>query len=254
MMEKADQMRYAAVALAVLGLVALALWMIIKDDSATSMLLLLSGIGVIVLAILLYFFSPSKYLRADVSGALALSDTLTINSMLSALLVTSRGIHFPTGQTGAPKLFLPLSGPLSPDELASLMPGGSVFEVSSEVKGITISPPGRGLFAYAQSIGAAFTDEGLENEIKDVMENGLELAGKVGVRREGDSVTVEIRGLTNSRMCATIRKEDAGICARTCCPICSFVACMVAEGSNKKVMVESVKTEGGSISVTYKVV
>ncbi len=122
MMEKADQMRYAATALATLGLVALALWIIINDGSATSMLLLLSGIGVMVLAILLYFFSPSRYLRADVSGALAISDTLSINSMLSALLVTSRGIHFPTGQTGAPKLFLPLSGVLSPGEIASLKP------------------------------------------------------------------------------------------------------------------------------------
>ncbi len=86
------------------------------------------------------------------------------------------------------------------------------------------------------------------------MENGLELASKVGVRREGDCVTVDIRGLANSGMCAAIRKEDSGICVRTGCPICSFVACMVAEGSNKKVMVESVKIEGGSISVTYKVV
>lgn len=253
-MEKASQMKYASAVLAALGVASLVLWLFVNDGSSTSMLLLLSAIGVIVLAILLYFFSPSRYLRADVSSALAVSDTMSINSMLSELLVTSRGIHIPSAQAGAPKLFLPLSGTLSTGEIESVKAGGPVFEVSGGVKGIALSPPGRGLLVYAQSIGATFSDEGLENEIRDILENGMELADRVSVRREGGRVTVDIRGLANAGMCMTIRKEDAGICSRTCCPICSFIACMVAEGSNKKVMVESVKSEGGAISVTYEVI
>ncbi len=218
------------------------------------MLLLLSGIGVIVIATLIFFFSPSRYLRTDVSGSMAISDTLSINKILSSLLVTSRGVHIPSGQAGAPKLFLPLSSSLSTDQLSSMTPGKSVFEISGDAKGIILLPPGRGLFAYAKSIGATFTEEGLENEIKDVMENGLELIDKVSVRRESGRMIVSMRGLVNSGMCGAIRREDQGICARTSCPICSLTACMIAEGLNKRVMVESVKIEGGTHTITFEVI
>jgi hypothetical protein len=248
------KVKYAAASLAILGLASLVAWMLVNDGSATSLLLLLSGIGVLTLAILLYFFSPSRYLRADVSGAMAISATLSLNKMLSSLLVISKGMHLPSGQAGAPKLFLPLSGALSAEQLSSLRPGEAVFDVSGNVKGIALLPPGRGLFAYAQSIGASFTEEGLENEVKDVMENGLELASKVSLRREGGRILVTMQGLAGEAMCAAIRKEDAGICARTCCPICSFVACMVAEGTNKKVRMESVKVDGETINVAYELI
>jgi hypothetical protein len=218
------------------------------------MLLLISGIGVIVLAVMIFFFSPTRYVRADISGSMAISDTLSINNILTSLLVTSRGIHIPSGQAGALKLFLPLSTSLSSDQLSALAPSGSVFDVSGDVKGITLLPPGRGLFVYAKSMGATFTDEGLENEIKDVMENGLELVDKASVRRDGGHIVVGMQGLVNSGMCDAIRREDASICARTSCPVCSLTACMIAEGLNKKVMVESVKIEGGTISINYEVI
>ncbi len=248
------QVTYAAAALAAFGAIALIIWAFINDGSATSMLLLLSGIGVIVLAVLLYFFSPSRYLTADVGGAMAISDVLSLNAALSSLFITSRGIHVPSAQAGAPKLFMALSGDLSPDKLASLKPGSAVFDVSGDIKGISLSPPGRGLLTYAQSIGASFSGEGLENEVKDVMENGLELADKVNVRREAGKVSVRIEGLAVERMCASIRKEDAGICSRTCCPVCSFIACMIAEGTGSKVRVESLKNEGKAIIVTYELI
>lgn len=248
------QLMYAAVALWVFGAIALVIWAFINDGSATSMLLLLSGIGVIVLAILLYFFSPSRYLTSDVCGAMAMSDVLSLNSVLSSLLVTSRGIHIPSMQAGAPKLYMVLSGDLTADKLAALKPGSAVFDVSNDIKGITLSPPGRELLVYAQGIGASFSGEGLENEIKDVLENGLELASKVSVRRENGKVLVSVEGLAMERMCASIRKEDEGICSRTCCPVCSFIACMIAEGTGSKVRVESLKAEGGAIHVTYELI
>ncbi len=248
------QLTYAAVVLAAFGAIALIIWAFINDGSATSMLLLLSGIGVIVLAVLLYFFSPSRYLMADVGGAMAISDVLSLNAALSSLLVTSRGIHVPSAQAGSPKLYMPLSGDITPEQLASLKPGSAVFDVSGDIKGITLSPPGRGLLVYAQSIGASFSAEGLENEVKDVMENGLELADKVNVHHEGGKVSVRMDGLSVAQMCIAIRKEDAGICSRTGCPVCSFVACMIAEGTGSKVRVESLKNEGGAIIVTYELI
>lgn len=253
-MAKAGQAKYASAVLAALGVAALALWLLTGDGSATSMLLLLSGIGVVVLAILLYFFSPYRYLRAEVGGAMVMSDTLSLNRILTSLLVNTRGVHIPASQAGLPKLFLPLSGTLGTGQLSALKSGDAVFEVSGDTKGIALLPPGRSLFTYVQSIGASFSEEGVDNEIKDVLESGLELVSKASVTRENGHVVVSMQGLAVADMCAAMRREDPGICTRTSCPICSFIACMVAEGTGKKVMVESVKTESRAIIVTYELV
>ncbi len=101
-----------------------------------------------------------------------------------------------------------------------------------------LEPPGYRLLAYAREIGATFTDEGLENEMKDALENSLELAGHVAVRREGDEVLVTMGDLANDGMCAAVRKESPGICTQTGCPVCSLVACMIAEGTGRMVRIE----------------
>ena len=81
-----------------------------------------------------------------------------------------------------------------------------------------LEPPGYRLLAYAREIGATFTDEGLENEMKDALENSLELAGHVTVRREGDEVLVTMGDLANDGMCAAIRKESPGTAPRPAAP------------------------------------
>jgi len=70
---RAGRMRAAALVFAVFGILLMALWWATNDGSSMSMLLSLAGIGVIALAIMLYFFTPSRYLRDDVADALAVS-------------------------------------------------------------------------------------------------------------------------------------------------------------------------------------
>ncbi len=102
-----------------------------------------------------------------------------------------------------------------------------------------LEPPGYRLLAYLREIGATFTDEGLENEMKDALENSLELAGRVTVRREGDDVFVTLGDLANEGMCAAVRKENPGTCTQTGCPVCSLAACMIAEGTGLPVRIDA---------------
>jgi len=101
-------------------------------------------------------------------------------------------------------------------------------------------------------MGAAFTQEGLEGEIKDVMENGLELASTVDVRRDGDVITISMAGMANKGMCRSIRSEDPDVCARTGCPVCSFLACMAAAGTGKNVRIEKVEGSDSVLNITLR--
>src|SRR5512135_2339192 len=74
--------RPAAIALLVLGLAILAIWLMTDSGSSMSMLILLAGITVIALAVLLYFLSPSRFLRSEVADAIALSNARNLDRTL----------------------------------------------------------------------------------------------------------------------------------------------------------------------------
>jgi hypothetical protein len=246
-MRYSEGIRPAAITLAIFGVLILVAWYLTNDYSTMSMLLMLSGISVIVLSFMLYFLTPVKYLRSDVVDAMALSNTLNLSKMLSSLLIESKGIYVPASSTGMMKIFIPIS--TNKDvSIGSLKPGNETFSVSSGgIKGISLTPPGYGLYRYAQSIGAAFTPEGIENEIKDILENGLELASSVNVRH----IVVTMRGVVDREMCASIRRENPRICEQVGCPVCSLVGCMVVGGTGRKVRIENVKADDNTVTVSY---
>jgi hypothetical protein len=55
-------------------------------------------------------------------------------------------------------------------------------------------------------------------------------------------------------MCAAIRKDSPGTCTQVGCPVCSFVACAIAEGTGRMVRIESVSVKGKALNATFKLV
>ncbi|HEY3422762.1 MAG TPA: hypothetical protein VGK13_06345 [Methanocellaceae archaeon] len=236
--------------LTIFGYLVLGFWIFTNDDSTMSMLLFITGVTIVVVALLLYLLSPSRYLREEIGDALSVSSLISLNRVLSALLIEARGVYVESGTKGVVTVFLPLSDKDSVS-VANIVPESWVLNVSGPIKGVTLQPPGFGLYAYAQKIGAVFTPESLDSGIKDVMENGLELASKVSTKHDANSYTVSMIGLVNHGMCDMVRREDPAICLRMGCPVCSSVACMIADGTGRKVRVANVKVTGKNVDVTY---
>jgi hypothetical protein len=244
-----------AICLAALGLAILALWYLTNDESMMSMLLSLMGVSLLAIAIILYFFTPNRYLRDEVYNAMCETDVVSIRKILSSLLINSRGIYLPAKQAGSTKLFIPLSDSVEGLGTGAFPVAGAVFNVSDKnLKGILLDPPGQGLFLYTQRIGAYFTPEGLESEIKDVMENGLELVAKVSVKTGDGLVQVELNDIACRGMCESIRETDPVICSQTGCPVCSLVGCMVADGLGRKVRIKDVDVSGRKIRLIIETV
>ncbi len=208
--------------------------------------MLLVGLTVLAIAILLHFLSPSRFLRGDVADALAVSGVLDLGKILSSLLIEGRGIYVPASEAGRTKVFVPVG-----EAPAEIPLAGGIF-VTGAGKGILLDPPGYGLLSGSRLISPTLTEEGLENEIADILENGFELARKAVVSREGQLVTVTMTDLANAGLCSTVRKEDPRLCTQLGCPICSFVACMVADGLRRRVTIEAVEVRGKVVSATFR--
>jgi hypothetical protein len=226
---------------------------LMSSGSSVSMLTVLAGITIMAIGALLYFLSPSNYLRTEVADALAQSGTTNIKNVLASLLIESPGVYLPAAQAGATRVFIPVSG----DAKAAGVPkatGGVFVAPGTGAGGLLLEPPGYGLLTYSREIGATFTDEGLENEIKDALENSLELASGVTVKREQSTINVSMNSLANAGLCEAIRKDSPGTCTQIGCPVCSFAACMIAEGTGRMVRIESVKVKGKVLNATFRLV
>ena len=238
--------RPAALGLSALGVVLLAFWLATRDGSTQSSLVLLAGLTIVAIAILLYYLSPSRFLRDEVADAIAITGVLDLGRILSSLLIEGRGIYVPASEAGRTKVFIPVG------EAPAEIPLSDGIFVSGAGKGMLLDPPGYGLLSCSRLISPTLTEEGLENEISDILENGLELARKVTVKREGDRVTVSMADLANAGLCSAVRKENPRICTQTGCPICSFAACMVADGLRRRVRIEEVEVRGKVVKATFR--
>lgn len=244
--------RAAAPGIFLLGLAVIAIWLLTNDDSTMSMLVFLVGAVLISLAIMLHFLSPARYLRAEVSDGTALSNTLNVDKILSELMIEEQGIYVPASLAGSTKIFLPAAG----DGTTQVpMASASVFIApKSGTKGILLDPPGYGLLLQARQIGADFTQDGLENEIKDILENGMELARTATVTKDDDRVRVSMQGLANAGLCTTVRNDYPWLCLRTGCPLCSFIACAIAEGTSRMVRINAIDVEGNTVQATFELI
>lgn len=221
-------------------------------DRTVSMLLTIAGATGVMLAILFYYLSPAKFLRHDVCDAMCAT---SVEFMYNTLKPFTAGkcTYVPPDPSGDKHTLQLLSGGAGRDTLPTVA-GMRVQPRGFGEKDIFIVPPGYGLMEHARRLGATFTDEGLEDEIRDVLANVFELAGPVKVDRKQDSISVELHGVASHALCKSLRKKDPGICSRLGCPLCSFVACAVAEGTGRRVTLDQASARGKTIRLTFSLV
>jgi hypothetical protein len=242
----------ASAAMLALGL---ALFYVSYDNSLTdtrSIFFTIAGISVVILAIVFYYLSPARFLRNDVCDAMCVTNTEFMYRTLMPLAVY-RPVYVPPGISGDGRTLLLVSEGGSRN--TALNDGGiHVQGPGFGEKDIFVVPPGYGLMEHAKRLGATFTQEGLEDEMRDVLVNGFELAGRVRMVKSQDRVSVELRNVAVATLCAKLRKSDPDICAGTGCPLCSFVGCMITEGTGRKAVLEKANTRGKKIWLSFRLI
>lgn len=70
----------------------------------------------------------------------------------------------------------------------------------------------------------------LMGAIREVCEDLLSVADRVDIKREGDTVLVNLHNYLFFSGCASLRDASPEFCVLSPCSICSLIACMIAEG------------------------
>jgi hypothetical protein len=243
-----------AIGLGLTGTAILALWLLIHSSATASMLLVPTGASLLALAILLFYLSPSRYLRVEVSVAMMLTNALNVRNMLKSLAIESKGIIMPGDPAQQIVLLVPYED-LGREEIkATTYDSREMTKARKKRDSLWLNPPGFGLFSYARTIGAVFTENNLEEELAEVMTSSMELVRDVSLKIEGDRANVRLHKMATAGMCSAIREEDPAICTQTGCPLCSFVGCAIVDATGKNTRATMVKEAGDVIDITFELI
>lgn len=246
----------AAVFSAAVGAGLLSVPFVLEQYPLTPGYYMIAGISVVLLSILFYYLSPARFLRSDVCDAMCVTGaSFTYDVVGSMAMNGNRCIYLPPEGNSDVRILLavPEGGRKAADG-AGPEAGPGAPEPGHALREISIVPPGYGLLEHSRQLGAVFTPGNLEDEMRDVLVNGLELAGRVKVRQEGNRLTVEMRNVAVHSMCRKLREKNAGVCESVGCPLCSFAACMVVEGTGRKAILDRVHARGKTVTLSIELV
>lgn len=144
--------------------------------------------------------------------------------------------------------FIPATATASPQESKDV-----AYIGGRSMRGQYLVPSGMQLFEMLKrsySLRLPVREEDVLTAIQEVCEDVIEVADRViPVRREG-YILVELQNYRLLSICTEL-KQDFPVCCRVHpCPICSLIACMLAEGLGLTCSLEHVHVEPGARSIT----
>jgi hypothetical protein len=219
----------------------------------TSTVLAFIGLGLTFWGALLLFIRPRHYVRTDLMGSTALSSLKTIDRVITGLGYNEKGIYIPVGNPEKAVVFVS-SQPLEE------IPKPSEIENQTFVKnpeGITIVPPGMALAnLFEKELGVKFNEWSLEKmaeRLPKMLIEDLEMVQDCTVRIDGDRVSFKFVESVFSEFCGQL-KGTTKVCSSLGCPMCSAMACILAQVTHRPVKFDEDKytVDGGTVESSYR--
>lgn len=219
----------------------------------TSTVLAFIGLGLTFWGALLLFIRPRHYVRTDLMDSTALSSLTNIDRVITGLGYNEKGIYIPVNNPEKAVVFVS-SHPLKE------IPTAAQVERQTFVKdpeGITIVPPGMALAnLFEKELGVKFTEWSLEKMVErlpKLLIEDLEMVQDCIIRIDGDRVGFKFVESVFSEFCDKL-KGTTKVCASLGCPMCSAMACILAQVTHRPVKFEEDKyTVGGrTVESSYR--
>ena len=218
----------------------------------TSTVLAFIGLGLTFWGALLLFIRPRHYIRTDLMDSTALSSLKTIDRVITGLGYNEKGIYIPVGNPEKTIVFVP-SHPLMQ------IPKAEQVENQTFVKnpeGITIVPPGMALAnLFEKELGVKFSEWSLEKmteRLPKLLIEDLEMVQDCTIKTEGDRVSFRFVESVFSEFCGLL-KGSTKVCGSLGCPMCSAMACVLAQVTHRPVKFDEDKYSigGGTVESSY---
>lgn len=202
-----------------------------------STILAFIGLGLAFWGTLFLFIRPQRYVRSDLMDSTALSTLTTIDNLMNAMGYTEKGIYIPTADSEKAVVFVPRQ----PGTRIPTRPEIGDDVILSNPKGVVMMPPGLHLANLIErELGTEFRKIGLNDlsrRLPKTLIEDLEIVRDFDMRVDGNMVRFRFVDSVYSGFCNGLRGRT-GICSSLGCPICSAMACIVAEASGKPVVFE----------------
>jgi hypothetical protein len=218
----------------------------------TSTVLAFIGLGLTFWGALLLFIRPRHYVRSDLMDSTALSSLTTIDRMITSLGYTQRGVYIPVGNAEKAVVFIPAQ-PLKKVPNLDLV-GKQTFLKDPE--GIAMVPPGLALAnLFERELKVKFSDWSLEKMVEQLprlLIEDLEMVQDCTIKIDGDKVNFTFVESVYSEFCNKLRSTTK-VCSSLGCPMCSAMACVLAEVTHRPVEFDKDKytTDGGTVESSY---
>lgn len=221
----------------------------------TSTVLAFIGLGLAFWGALLMFIRPRHYVRSDLMDSTALSSLTSIDRVITSLGYNQKGIYLPADNPDKTVVFIPAQ-PLKK------MPKIEQIEKQVFVKdpeGITLVPPGLSLANFFErQLGVKFTDWSLKEmseRLPKLLIEDLEMVQDCTINIDGDNVSFRFVESVYAEFCSKLR-DSTKVCASLGCPMCSAMACVLAQVSHRPVEFDKDKytTDGGTVESSYHII
>jgi hypothetical protein len=218
----------------------------------TSTVLAFIGLGLTFWGALLLFIRPRYYVRTDLMDSTALSSLETIDRVITGLGYNEKGIYIPVGNPEKTVVFVS-SQPLKE------IPKAEQVENQTFVKdpeGITIVPPGMALAnLFEEELGVKFNEWSLEKmteRLPKLLIEDLEMVQDCTIKIDGDRVSFRFVESVFSEFCDLL-KGSMKVCSSLGCPMCSAMACILAQVTHRPVKFDEDKytVDGTAIESSY---
>jgi len=220
----------------------------------TSAILALSAIGSFIAAIFILTFSKGDALDPQIASLLSVQGTVTIATLCADLGIQGKGCVIPgVARSGSSQLIhhIPVANYRPFTHISD-----TAFLMGEGACGVTMVPAGeplRSLLEHEYGLTIPTSEQDLFSAIKDICSDVLEIADDVTVTKASETVVVDLYNYHLIDGCRTVRAVSPKCCTVYPCPVCSLMACILAQGLGRPVVFENVvvNQKKGNLQLIY---
>ncbi len=182
----------------------------------------------------------------------ALSSLTSMDRMITSLGYTQKGVYLPVNNSDKAVVFIP-SQPFK--KIPKLIEKQTFVK---DPDGIAMVPPGLALAnLFERELGVKFSDWTLEKmteRLPKLLIEDLEMVQDCNITIDGDHVTFRFVESVYSEFCGKLR-QSTKVCSSFGCPMCSAMACVLAEVSHRPVEFDKDKytSDASTVESSYNI-
>lgn len=213
------------------------------------------GLSLFFWGLLFTLILNTRYVKPEVISSMLDSSSSSLENIVQYLGIKGNAVYIPlqlnpylSSLSGMEHelVYLPMKDLPDEDTVAELF--------QKTPPGVRITPPGSRLATLIEkSSGLNFKVldvKSLKELLGSTLVKKLELADRVDVKTENNSVTVVISRPVFQEPCKD-RGKDSYVCQQIGCPLCSSLACVLCRVSQRPVRIQSCTATEVKIQITY---